>query len=225
MGGVNEQRINDPAAGPGPRPGRVPIGRPPSTTRDELARHALALFIGKGFDETTVDDIAAAAGIGRRTFFRYFASKTDVVWGDLETVLARMRARLAASPPDEPLLEAVRQAVVAGNQYGPVDLPEFRARITLIATVPALQSSATLHFAEWRRVLAEFAAERLGQSVDDLTPQAIAHAALGVALAASNEWIRRGDDGSDLPGVMSEALGQLAGGFAVTTARAPAAGG
>ena len=74
-------------------------GRRPRTTRAELERVAFALFEAKGFDETTVDDIAAAAGIGRRTFFRYYPSKNDVVWGDFDGELARLRGWLAATPP------------------------------------------------------------------------------------------------------------------------------
>ena len=63
-------------------------GRPPVTSRAELERIALDLFIRQGFTETTLDDIAAAAGIARRTFFGYFSSKNDVVWGDFATLLA-----------------------------------------------------------------------------------------------------------------------------------------
>ncbi|MGH1553997.1 TetR family transcriptional regulator [Streptomyces sp. L7] len=65
-----------------------------------LERLGFDLFARHGFDRTTVDDIAAAAGIGRRTFFRYFASKNDLVWGDFEGQLVRLRELLDANGPD-----------------------------------------------------------------------------------------------------------------------------
>jgi TetR/AcrR family transcriptional regulator, regulator of mycofactocin system len=69
----------------------VATGRRPSTSRAELERVALDLFTSRGFEETTVDDVAAAAGIGRRTFFRYYASKNDAVWGDFDAQLEKLR--------------------------------------------------------------------------------------------------------------------------------------
>src|SRR4051812_26554524 len=72
-------------------------GRPPLTTRLEIERVAFALFAERGFDETTVEDIAAAAGISRRTFFRYFASKNDVVWGDFDAGLQHFAEVLDAA--------------------------------------------------------------------------------------------------------------------------------
>src|SRR5437660_843509 len=77
-------------------------GRPPATTREDIERVAFSLFADHGFDETTVDDIATAAGIGRRTFFRYFASKNDVVWGAFDAGLDHFRAVLDAVDPDQP---------------------------------------------------------------------------------------------------------------------------
>ncbi|MCQ0020665.1 TetR family transcriptional regulator [Actinomadura madurae] len=72
------------------------VGRRPRTSRGELERVALRLFAERGFEETTVDDIASAAGIGRRTFFRYYGSKNDVVWG---TSRASWSACASGSPP------------------------------------------------------------------------------------------------------------------------------
>jgi DNA-binding transcriptional MocR family regulator len=92
--------------------------RPPATSREELERVAMLLFSEHGFDATTVDDIAAAAGIGRRTFFRYFGSKNDVVWGRFAEGLADLRASLAAAPDDVALDEALRQAIVATKAAG-----------------------------------------------------------------------------------------------------------
>ena len=86
------------------------------TTRAEAGRVALDLFASQGFERTTVDDIARAAGIGRRTFFRYFHSKNDVPRGDFDAELARMGAVLNATPEGVPLIDAIRRAVAEFNR-------------------------------------------------------------------------------------------------------------
>ncbi|MFF0011466.1 mycofactocin system transcriptional regulator [Streptomyces sp. NPDC005374] len=184
-------------------------GRRPSTSRAQLEQHALRLFAERGFDEVTVEDIAAAAGIGRRTFFRYYPSKNDVVWGDFEAELERMRAVLAAYPEGTPTMEALREAIVDFNRLDAEQIPWHRRRMRLILEVPALQAHSTLRYAEWRRVVAEFAAERLGQEPDALRPQVIAHACLGAAVAAYAQWLRQEE--SDLSGFLDEALRALGG--------------
>jgi TetR/AcrR family transcriptional regulator, regulator of mycofactocin system len=191
---------------------RRAAGRPPSTTHRDIERVAVALFASRGFDETTVEDIAAAAGIGRRTLFRYFPSKNDIVFGDFDGLLERTREHLRASPPDEPLLQALRRTVIATNDYHATEIPEFRTRTELIATVPTLQSYSTLRYADWRRVVAGFAAARLGQAPEALMPQAIAHAALGAALAAFYRWVQC--EGTDVAEHLNLAFEQLAAGFA-----------
>src|SRR5258708_32107888 len=97
-------------------------GRRRVTSRAELEHAAFDLFGRQGFDRTTVDDIAAAAGIGRRTFFRYFPSKNDVPWGDFEAQLKRMRARLAARQRQTPLMDATRGAFVDFNPVEPAQV-------------------------------------------------------------------------------------------------------
>lgn len=77
-------------------------GRRPVTSRSAIEHIALDLFSDRGFDSTTVDGIATAAGIGRRTVFRYYASKNDIPWGAFDEQLQRMRATFAALPPDVP---------------------------------------------------------------------------------------------------------------------------
>lgn len=77
--------------------------------------------------------------------------------------------------------------------------------------VPVLQAHATLRYAEWRAVIAEFAAERLGPDADPLVPRSLAHAVLGVALAAHEHWLERPD--GELCAVLDSALRQLALGF------------
>lgn len=172
-------------------------GRPQSTTRTELARIALELFATNGFEATTVDDVAEAAGVSRRTVFRYFASKNDMVWGEFDRVLDRLRAHLDAEPPEEDVLRAVGRAVVASNHYDPDQLPELRIRMTLITTVPALQAHSMVRYAEWRAVVSEFVADRLGQDADDLVPLTIGHMALATSMSAFVRWVQHPDDDLD----------------------------
>jgi len=171
----------------------APAGRRRITSRAELEQVAFDLFDRQGFERTTVDDIASAAGIGRRTFFRYFPSKNDVAWGDFDAELGRMRRRLNAAPAGAPLMDAIRHAVVDFNRVVPDQIPAHRRRMELILRVPALQAHSTLRYAAWRQVIADFVAERTGLQPDALLPRTVAHAMLGVAVAAYEQWLESGD--------------------------------
>lgn len=166
------------------------VGRRPVTSRSEIEHIALDLFTHNGFDTTTVDDIAAAAGIGRRTVFRYYASKNDIPWGAFDEQLDRMRATFAGLSGDLPVMAAVRVAVLEFNDVAPEEQPWHRRRLRLILDTPALQAHSTLRYAAWRQVVADYAGTRLGLPPDELVPQTIGHASLGVALAAYERWLR-----------------------------------
>jgi AcrR family transcriptional regulator len=112
-------------------------GRPRSTSCRELRLIALRLFGEQGFENTTIEQIAAEAGVSERTFFRYFATKASVLWTQFDTKVETIRAMLAAVPDDMPMMEAIRGAVVAVNHYHAEDVPEMRQRMNLIATVSA----------------------------------------------------------------------------------------
>lgn len=186
-------------------------GRPAATTRAELERVALRLFSERGFEATTVDDVAEAAGIGRRTFFRYFASKNDVVWGEFAEGLAGLREQLADADPhgDRPLLDVLREAVLAFNALPPEEEPRHRERMALILCVPALQAHSTLLYAAWRHEVARFVAARTGEDVDAVLPQVVARACLGAALTAYEHWLTHPD--SDLQALLDGALRVLSG--------------
>jgi mycofactocin system transcriptional regulator len=177
------------------------------TSRAELEQVALELFAARGFDETTVEDVAEAAGIGRRTFFRYFASKNDVVWGDFDAALAELRSALDAVPDEVPLVEGLCAAVLAFNQLPPEAEPQHRVRMAMVLHTPALQAHSTLRYAGWRAVIADYGARRLGQRAADLEPQLLAHLALGACVAAYEQWLS--SDEADLPGLLGTALRRL----------------
>jgi TetR/AcrR family transcriptional regulator, regulator of mycofactocin system len=171
---------------------------------------ALDLFAERGFEATTVEEIAAAVGVGRRTLFRYFESKNDIAWGDFDWVMGRLREAL-----DEgaalPLMEALRRGVVESNRYPPEQLPGLRTRMTLITGSAALQAHSALRYAEWRGVVAEWAAGRLGEGPDDLRPRVLGYAALGSAMASFERWVASEDE--DPIALIDAAFLALAAGF------------
>jgi TetR/AcrR family transcriptional regulator, regulator of mycofactocin system len=169
------------------------------------------LFDKHGFDETSIDDITAAAGIARRTFFRYYPSKSDLVWGDFDEQCARLRQWFGEVPPEMPMMEAIHQAVLDFNRLPPGQEPFHRRRLGLILGVPSLLANSTLRFAQWRAEVAAFAARRLGLAPDALLPQVIGYSALGATLAAYEQWLR--DEDADLMSLLDQALGELATGF------------
>lgn len=177
-------------------------GRPPATSHAAIERVAFRLFAAQGFVETTTDQIAAGAGIGRRTLFRYFASKNDIPWGRFDESLGDFRAHLASMPRGLPLAEALVQAVVDFNTFPETALAQHRIRMGLILHTPDLQAHATLKHAQWRSAVAEFVAERTGEATTGLGPVSAGHAALGMAMSAYETWLR--EPSRSLPRLMRE---------------------
>ncbi len=196
-----------------PREGSpAPVGRRRLTTRTELEQVAFELFDRQGFEGTTVGDIARAAGIGRRTFFRYYDSKNDLPWGGFEERLEQMRGRLAGCPPQTPLAEAIRLGLITFNQIPPGQEGWHRRRLELILRVPALQAHSTLRYAAWRQVIAEFVAGRTGQPPDSLLPVTLGYAVQGLFVAACEQWLAGAD--TDLGELIDAAVHGLAAAFA-----------
>ncbi|AMU22545.1 Probable transcriptional regulatory protein TetR [Mycobacteroides abscessus subsp. bolletii] len=165
------------------------VGRRPSTTRDEITAVAMTLFAQHGFDEVSVDDIAAAAGIARRTVFRYYSSKNAIVWGDFDSHLGVMRALLDETADTVDTSTALRQAVLTFNDFPVDETPRHRMRMRMILEVPALQAYSMLMYTGWRDVIAQFVARRSGTDPGSLLPQTVAWTLLGVALAAYEQWL------------------------------------
>jgi TetR/AcrR family transcriptional regulator, regulator of mycofactocin system len=186
-------------------------GRPRATSARQLQLIALRLFTSQGFENTTIEQIAAEAGVSERTFFRYFGSKGSVLFTEFETEVEEIRAALAAAPADVPMMDAIRGAVVSANHYRAADVPEMRMRMNLFATVPALAASAAEHYEAWERAISDFAAGRLGQAADSLYPLAVGRATLATCRAAYDRWAVRAD--TDLTVYLDAALTALAAGF------------
>lgn len=192
----------------GQREDRRPVaGRPEATSHAAIEQAAFELFADRGFDGTTLDDIAQRVGVGRRTLFRYYASKNDIPWGQFDRTLDDFRDLLARIPAEVPLAEAVQDGVLAFNEFPADAVPSHRDRMTLILGTPALQAHSMLRYAEWRAVIAEYVAGRLGLGVADVLPRVAGHVALALALAAYERWLD--DPGSDLRALLVESLAAL----------------
>ncbi|SON58861.1 Putative mycofactocin biosynthesis transcriptional regulator MftR [Mycobacterium simulans] len=177
------------------------VGRRRSTTPNHISNVAIDLFADRGFAEVSVDDVAQAAGIARRTLFRYYASKNAIPWGDFDTHLAHLRDLLDNVDAGVPLNKALRAALLAFNTFDECETIRHRQRMRVILQTPELQAYSMTMYAGWREVIAEFVARRTGARATDLAPQTVAWTMLGVALSAYEHWL---SDGSvSLP----EALG------------------
>ncbi|GED99871.1 putative transcriptional regulatory protein TetR [Gordonia spumicola] len=193
-------------------------GRPAATTRGRLSEVAIDLFTANGFDETSVDDIASAAGIARRTLFRYYPSKNSLAWGEFDDHLDDLRTRLARAPEDISLGESLIRALIVFNEVPGDYVEKHRSRMSLLLGVPALQAHSMLMYADWRQVIAEHCAARLAVDPGDHIPQTIAWMTLGTALAAYDQWLA--DPTSDLTELLETGGRVLVDGVgSLTTAR------
>lgn len=177
------------------------------TSHAEIEQVALRLFTLNGFEKTTLGDIANELGIGRRTLFRYYVSKNDIPWGQFDQGLDAFRLTLAAMPTDIPLHEAIHRGVLAFNSFDESALLQHRQRMRLILTTPALQAHSALRYADWRRVIAEYVADRTMLTPDDLFPRTIGHVSLALALAAYEHWL--GENDVPLLSAIDETMGCL----------------
>lgn len=186
---------------------RRSAGRPEATSHAQIEQAAFRLFAERGFDETTLDAIAEAVGVSRRTLFNYYRSKNDIPWGQFDLTLDHFRTLLHEQPEELPLWEAVHRAVCLFNDFPADAQPPHVDRMRLILHTPALQSHSVLRYADWRRVIEEYVAGRLGISRTDPLPALVGHVSLALAHSAYNLWLR--DPTSSLPDTVDKQMGLL----------------
>ncbi|MEU4115895.1 TetR family transcriptional regulator [Kitasatospora sp. NPDC028055] len=170
---------------------------------DELTKAALGLFAEQGFDAVTVDEIAASTGISKRTFFRYFASKEDVVVRFLADLGSGMRAELAGRPAGESPSTALRNTVWAAIDACAGHAEQTLRVVQLILGTPALRARFLEHQSQWREDLAAELADRLG--VDPATGLHPRMAA-GMALTAFDVVLQcwSASDGAQDPAALTD---------------------
>jgi AcrR family transcriptional regulator len=183
--------------------------RKKQATREALRLAALRLAVEKGWDQVRVEDIAAEAGVSTRTFNNYFASKDEAFLATAYDRGARMQAALAARPAEEPLWQALINAVVHGFATEAVDRRQAR-RIRPTSTLAAEQLKATIVIEQG---LADGIARRIGADLEhDLYPRLVAAAAISATRVTIEHWLRTESD-LPFPPVLREALERVAAGL------------
>ena len=159
-------------------------------TRERLTRAAMALFLDRGFEATTLDDIAAAADISRRSFFHYFDSKEDVVFTWHEEITAALVAAIAARPACESMLAAAENAIAAMARQ--IEPAEAIAMARLKRDSPALQARDQVKYEQLERALAEALAKRAGHKAEKFGARLAAMIATGAMRIGGELWAAEG---------------------------------
>src|ERR1700744_1217000 len=155
------------------------------SARAEIAEVAFQVFAERGFDQVTATEVAAAAGISRASFFRYFESKEDAVFVAQEEMGPNVAAALRERPAGEDAWTALRRALDAAAGIYQRSPSQALGRLKLIRSTPNLRSHQLERLASWQAVIGAALADRLGLAHDDVRVEALVGAALGALDAAS----------------------------------------
>lgn len=207
---MKDTRVDEPRKSseqPGPRE------RKQRQLRLEIGEVALGLFVKRGFDETTIEDIAEAAGISRRTFFRYFETKEDVLLWRLRYSSEQMGAALEARPAEEPPLLAVRRALDVVHENYSQEPERHRAYLRFLLETPRLRAHLLDTQEHWRATLSRVLATRLGAGVgNEEKARLIAAVAIAAQDVAVRRWVAEGTRNlKEYTDETFEALGEILG--------------
>jgi AcrR family transcriptional regulator len=191
-----------------------------ASVRDQIAEQALLLFDEKGFDATTVDDIAATVGISARSFFRYFPTKEDAVIGDPSALAGVIRDAAAARPADESAWVALRRALDPFEVTDRADITRGLRHMRVMMSTASLRARNVEKHIVWAVTLEPVIIDRLGaervhrDGVDGdpdairFEAQTLIHAALACFDVALSEWTRR-EGTTPIHTLIDEAFGTL----------------
>jgi AcrR family transcriptional regulator len=162
-------------------------------TRAQLEEAAFSLFARQGYEATTVDEISEAAQVSPRTFFRYFATKEDVIFGDQAGDLDQLRLAMQHGPGEDG--DVVRDGLMAFSRILDERRDDVLGRRQLIVDNPVLQGRVLRLESAWAGAVADILAARAGQGDPTFEQQVLASCAVTVLSAAVQAWHAAGADG------------------------------
>ncbi|MEV7085368.1 TetR family transcriptional regulator [Streptomyces sp. NPDC093085] len=177
---------------PTPPPARRSPGRPSVSSRADIERVAIRLFLDLGYTATTIPMIAEASGVSRTSVFRYWGSKSEIVWGTFDLHTRRLGTLLDApealeSP--EPTMRVLRERVVRNLALSMEDSGQWMERFTLLDSSPELRAEEAAHWLSWAGVVSTFVARRHGVPPDGVTAQSAGGAVQAAFLAVLRSWL------------------------------------
>lgn len=184
--------------------------RQQQSVRAEIMQAAMTLFLNSGFEETSIDTIADAAGVSRSTVFRYFPTKEDIVvaWSlsSGEELAQAVRNRPAGETPVDCLCGALLDHVLANADWEDAALAIGR----LMETTPSLRARSAEKYALWERVLTEGFLSRAdgGDPTREPTVRVMAAAVMGAFRVGAQIWIER-DGAEPLPEILAAGFSAL----------------
>jgi AcrR family transcriptional regulator len=184
-------------------------GKSRESLRAEIAEVAFKIFAERGFDQVTATEVAAAAGISRASFFRYFESKEDAVFVVQEELGVDVAAAVRARPDGEDAWTALRRGLDIAVRTYQRDPDEMLARLRLIHRTPDLRSHQLDRLDEWKMLIGAALARRLGMREDEIAVESLVAAALGAFDAALARWSET-DGAEDLIALIDAAFASVA---------------
>ncbi|MEP7048634.1 MAG: TetR family transcriptional regulator [Ilumatobacteraceae bacterium] len=178
-------------------------------TRTDIVRIATRMFAIRGFDHVTVEEIAAEAEISHRTFYRYFATKEELVLGSLQQGLVDFSTGFTQRPRTESVIASVRAVIMDLAANYEHDLDNDRHRAKLVRSTPSLQQRQHERHTIFESTMVPLIAQRLGvDPIDDIRPALIAGCAVASIRVATTHWLAGGASQPLLP-IVEQALNML----------------
>ena len=161
----------------------------------------MRLFLERGYAATTIPMIAAESQVSRTSVFRYWGSKSEIVWSVFDLHTRRLGDLLRASDPGAPTMDVVRECVVENLRLSMADSALWLERFAVLDSAPELKPEEHAHWVAWAGTVAAFIADRHGVDSGDVLPQAVGGAVQSAFLAVLRRWL--GDAGDRPDGLLS----------------------
>jgi AcrR family transcriptional regulator len=192
----------------GPEPAAGLHARKQQFVRNEIWDTAIRLFAEKGFDETTVDDIAQEAGVSRRSFFRYFSSKSDLMAQGILSYGVVLTEAINSCPRDCSFSEVLRETVLRVAQLAAAH-PRTRTIMQIAAKYPAAREAQLSRMGEVQSKVVDVLAHRCRRKKGDLTPEVLAGLMMFMVDVTLRTWFE--NDRKDVPVIVEQVFGTLGG--------------
>lgn len=181
-------------------------------TRDALATAAVRLIGKRGFDGVTVEEIALAADVSPRTFFRYFGSKEDVLFADGDRNRSALLEAIDAQSADLGALDALERALVGRSEDYESHRAQLRARRRIVLSTPSLHTRTVEREQRWEQDLVEsLRAAGRADDLGDLDLRLLVAATMAALRVAVDTWLE--SDGSAIRELFELAFSRLRAGF------------